>query len=60
LGKNLLLPYWDCLNVFGFIREESSATSMGIKFVREESSASLLGMMLDVLEPLRKSLLLPY
>ena len=46
--------------MFRFIGEEYSASSMEITFVREESSASLLGMMLDVLEPLRKSLLLLY
>ena len=38
----------DCLNVLGFIREESSPSFIGMIFIREKSSASLLGMMLDV------------
>ena len=44
--------------------EESSASSLGICFnvlgsIGEGSSVSSIGMMLDVLELLRKSLLLP-
>ena len=58
LGKNLLLPYWGC---FG---EESSASLLRICFnvlgsIGEDSSASSIGMMLDMPELLRKSLLLP-
>ena len=45
LGKNLLLSYWRfAFNVLGSIEEESSA--------------SFMGTMLDMLELLRKSLLL--
>ena len=45
--------------------EESSASSLGICFsvlgsIGEGSSVSSIGMMLDVLELLRKSLLLPF
>ena len=59
LRKNLLLPYW------GYFGEESSTPSLGICFgvlcsIGEEYSASSLGMMLDVLELLRKSLILPF
>ena len=58
LGKNILLPYW------GYFREESFASSLEICFnvlgsIREESSASSIGMILDMPELLRKSLLLP-
>ena len=45
LGKNLLLPHLGLLNVLGSIGEESSTSSMSMK--------------LDMLELLRKSLLLP-
>ena len=45
--------------MLGSIREESSAFSMGTIFIREEYYASLLGMMLGVLDPLRKNPLLP-
>ena len=58
LGKNLLLLYW------GYFGEESSASLLGIRIgvlqsIREESSASSISVMLDMLELLRKSLLLP-
>ena len=58
-GKNLLHPYW------GYFREESFAPLLGICFgvlgsIGEEYSASSKGMMLDVLELLWKSLLLPF
>ena len=46
--------------MLGFIGEESSASSIGMIFIKEESSAFLLEMMLDVLEPLRKNLLLSH
>ena len=54
-----MLLYW------GYFREQSFASSLGICFailgsIGEGSFALSIGMMLDVLELLRKSLLLPF
>ena len=52
-------------SLLGYFREESFASLLGICFgvlgsIGKESSASSIGLMLDVLELLRKSLLLPF
>ena len=47
-GRIFCLLFGYCLNVLGFIRKKSCASSVGMIFIREESSTSLLGMMLCV------------
>ena len=46
--------------MFRFIKEESPVSSMGMIFIKEEYFASFTrDSVLDVLDPLRKILLLP-